>query len=348
MAAASGNPHSPIEPPAAQKLLEDSPGAFNFFQAVRLLGRLLPERRPVGEFANPETETVRFGASSDVGFPPGQIASVQSAEDGQPRMRVNFMGLTGPNGVLPLYYSTLVRERLRAHDGAMRAFFDLFNHRAISLFYRAWEKHHFTVAYERGAGDCVSPRLLDLIGLGSPGLAGRQDTPDEALQFRCGLLAPRVRSAEALRSLLMDYFEVPVEIEQFVGAWRAIDEETQCRFTGAAVCSEQLGAGALVGDEIWDRQSGVRVRLGPLTLEQYRSFLPDGDAHRPLCSLIRFYAGTELEFQIQLVLRREETPACELGREGPSAPRLGWLSWARTAPMGRDPDDGILHIGTYE
>ena len=348
MAAARRNPDPAVAAAAPDtfavaELLRRQPSAFDFFQAVRLLGRLLPDRRPVGEFANPDTEVVRFGACPDFGFPPGQIASLQWPEGGQPAMRVNFMGLTGPKGVLPLYYSALVRERLRARDSSLRAFFDIFNHRAISLFYQAWEKYHFAAGYERGS-DRVSPHLLDLLGLGTAGLAGRQAVPDEALEFRCGLIGPLARSASSLRALLMDYFEVPVEIEQFVGAWHPIDEETQCAFTGEASCSEQLGRGAVVGDEVWDRQSGVRIRLGPLTLDQYRAFLPDGDAHQPLGALIRFFSGGELSFEVQLVLRKEEVPPCELGGDGPTAPRLGWLTWARTAPMPRDPDDGILHF----
>jgi type VI secretion system protein ImpH len=348
MAASGRNPNPPVDRDAPEnsalaERLRREPSAFDFFQAVRLLGRLLPEGRPVGEFANPDTEVVRFGANPDIGFPPGQIAALDWPEGLQPVMRVNFMGVTGAKGVLPLYYSALVRERLRARDGSMCAFFDIFNHRAISLFYQAWEKYHFIAAYER-RGDRVTPHLLDLLGLGTQGLAGRQATPDEALIFRCGLVAPLVRSAEALRALLIDYFEVPVEIEQFVGSWNAIDQQTQCRFTGHAISSEQLGLGAVVGDEIWDRQSGVRVRLGPLTLEQYRAFLPEGSAHRPLEALIRFFAGKELDFQVQLVLRRDEVPPCALGEDGPTAPRLGWLTWAKTAPMPRDPDDGILHF----
>jgi type VI secretion system protein ImpH len=332
------------EPGSVEDLLRREPGGFQFFQAVRLLGRLLPDRRPVGELANPQAEVVRFGAAADLGFPPGKIASLEWPADEQPVMRVNFMGLTGPMGLLPLYYSALVRERLRSRDSAIAAFLDIFNHRAISLFYKAWEKYHFTVGYERGEGDRLSPHLLDLLGLGTEGLEDRQSVPDRALQFRCGLLAPRVRSAEGLRALIEDYFDVRAEIEQFVGAWYEIDEETQCRFTGGFTSSEQLGNGAVVGDEIWDRTSGVRVRLGPLTLEQYSSFLPDGDAHRPLRDLIRFFAGSEFQFSIQLVLRREDVPRCELGNEGPAAPRLGWLTWASTAPLRRDPDESILQF----
>jgi type VI secretion system protein ImpH len=259
-------------------------------------------------------------------------------------MRVNFMGLTGPLGLLPLYYSALVRDRVRARDTALRDFFDIFNHRAISLFYRAWEKYRFTIAYERGDEDRFSHHLLDLVGIGTPGLQRRQPIPDEALLFYAGLISPQARSATALRQLLEDYFDVPVEVEQFVGAWHALSADMQCRFSESGAYSEQLGVGAVVGDEVWDQQSGVRIRLGPLSLEQYLDFLPDGAAHEPLRMLTRFFAGDAIDFEVQLVLKREEAPPCKLGEEGAAMPRLGWLTWARTAPLGHDPGDTILRL----
>jgi type VI secretion system protein ImpH len=345
-------PESRQEDPALEKpdiskmeeALRQEPFAFDFFQAVRLLSRLLPNRIPVGRFSNPDAETARFGAAPDFGFPPSPIAKLDWPEYAQPRMDVNFMGLTGPQGVLPLYYSALLRERLRARDGSMRAFFDIFNHRAISLFYRAWEKHHFTVAYERNEKDPLSPHLMDLLGLGTPGLSSRQEVSDEALLFRCGLLVEHSRSAAALRALLIDYFDIPVEIEQFIGSWHAIDKDTQCCLNDSGTDSDRLGVGAVVGDEIWDQQSGIRIRLGPLTLKQYLEFLPDGPAHQPLRALVRFFAGNEFDFEVQLVLKKEETPPCELGGDSPTAPRLGWLTWARTAPLSRDPDDTICEF----
>jgi type VI secretion system protein ImpH len=327
-----------------EKLLREDPYSFDFFQAVRLLVRTLSDRAPVGRFSDPGTEAVRFGASTDIGFPSSQIAALKWPEGAQAGMDVHFMGLTGPQGLLPLYYTTLLRERLRAHDSSLRAFLDIFNHRAISLFFRAWEKHHFTVGYERGDQDTVSPHLMDLLGIGTPGLAGRQAVSDEALLFRSGLVAAHCRSASGLRALLIDYFEVPVEIEQFVGRWYALDRDTQCSFNDTFSDSERLGIGVVVGDEIWDQQSGIRVRLGPLTLQQYLEFLPDGSAHQPLRSLIRFFVGNELDCEVQLVLKKEEAPLCELGADSATAPRLGWLTWARTEPMPQDPDDSILQI----
>ena len=63
------------------------------------------------------------------------------------------------------------------------------------------------------------------------------------------------RSAAALRQVLADYFDVPVEIEQFVGAWYPVDAESQCCLGEGGGYSEQLGFGAVVGDEVWDQQS---------------------------------------------------------------------------------------------
>jgi type VI secretion system protein ImpH len=322
---------------------------FDFFQAVRLLERLRPDRGSVGTFTHPSREVVRFGANTSIAFPASRIQEMQWSDSSAPFMVVNFMGLTGPMGVLPLYYSELLRQRIRDKDRTLQSFFDLFNHRMISLFYQAWEKYRFQVAYERGERDRFSHHLLDLIGLGTRGLADRQAVNDDSLIFYCGLLSQHPRSVSALRNMLIDYFDVPVEIEQFVGAWYALDPDNQCRFDVGDSFSEQLGVGAVAGDEIWDQQSGLRVTLGPLSLNEYLDFLPQGSAYAPLQALTKFFVGNHLEIEIQLVLKREEVPACELDDIPAEAgdkirPQLGWVTWAKSAPMGRDPGDTILRI----
>lgn len=329
------------EPPRDWALLRD-PTAFEFFQAVRLLERLLPERPPVGGFAHPAEEVARFAANPSLSFPASEIQEIEWKGEA-PRLLVNFFGLTGPLGVLPYYYTLQVAERLQARDGAMHEFLGAFDHRMISLLYRAWEKYRFTVAYERGRDDRFRRHLMDLVGLGTAGLEKRQAVQDDALLFYAGILLSQPRSAQALRQVLGDYFQVPVEIEEFVGAWYALDEDTQCSLEVNTV-SGQVGLGAVVGDEIWDQQSRARIKLGPLSLEQYRSFLPDGAAHEPLRGLTRFFANEQVEFEIQLILQREEVPPCELGGEGGAPPQLGWSSWMKTAPLGRDPGDTILKM----
>lgn len=345
MAAESRAVDLAIEERKLHSRLMEEPFTFDFFQAVRLLEKLARERVQVGGFAPPSSEVVRFSAHPATTFPASQIQALEAPEQGKPpRMAVNFMGLIGPQGLLPLYYTQLVMERLRVRDTALRDFLDVFNHRAISLFYQAWERYRFTIHYERGRQDRLSQYLLDLIGLGTAALQNRQAVPDHSLIYYAGLLGQRPRSAQALRQLLEDYFDVPVEIVQFAGAWFRLDRSSQCRFEGRRSDSERLGFGTVVGDEIWDEQSRVRIKLGPLPLQRYQDFLPTGTAFQPLRALTRFYSGLEVDFEVQLVLKREEAPPCELGSEGETAPLLGWLTWAKTAPLNRDPGDTVLQL----
>jgi type VI secretion system protein ImpH len=327
-----------------EQALRDDACSFEFFQAVALLQRLrFHDREAVGQFSNPDDEAVQFRVNNTLAFPASQIQSIEDAEDGPPRMKVNFMGLTGPNGVLPYAYTELILERLRAKDPALESFLDIFNHRMISFFYRAWEKYRFPATYYRG-DDIFTHHLLDLIGLGTPGLANRQSVPDTSLLHYAALVGSHARSAEALEEILNGYFEVPVEVEQFAGAWYRLDPSAQCSMSDEESDSEKLGAGVVVGDEIWDQQSRVRIQIGPLSLEQYTNFLPGGSAHEPLKALVKFFSNDELDFEVKLVLQREDVPKCEMGGEDAAAPRLGWISWLKSAPLEHNPGDTILNI----
>src|ERR1700722_20591045 len=89
---------------AVDVLLRRTPQEFEFFQAVRLFERLFPEQSPVGRFVSPSKEVLRFCAHASIPFPASRIQRVDwPTEPGvAPRMVINFMGLTGPAGVLPL------------------------------------------------------------------------------------------------------------------------------------------------------------------------------------------------------------------------------------------------------
>jgi type VI secretion system protein ImpH len=328
--------------------LREEPWTFQFFQAVRLLRRMSPDRAPVGGFAPPSKEVVRFAAHTSTAFPASQIQGLDWSTGRAPVMVVNFLGLTGPSGVLPLYYSELVMDRLRAKDRTLMSFLNLFNHRMVSLFYQAWQKYRFTIAYENGEQDRFSQHLMDLIGIGTPGLQKRQAIADDSLLFYSGLFGLHTRSAAALKQIVADYFDVPVHVEQFIGGWYPLSRDNQCCFQDAHTFSEQLGVGAVVGDEIWNQQSGVRLRLGPLTLRQYVDFLPEGSAYQPLQAITRFFTGDEIDFEVQLILKRDEVPACELDERQKLtdnvAPQLGWSTWVKSVPMTRDPGDTILRI----
>jgi type VI secretion system protein ImpH len=326
-----------------QELVEDA-HSFEFFQAVALLQRLRANMRPVGHFSSPSDEVARFRVNQRLGFPASQIQKLEVKGDAPAEMLVNFMGLTGPLGILPYTYSELILERAKAKDYSLASFLDIFNHRAISLFYRAWQKSRFPVTYSSGPRDLFTQYLLDLVGLGTAGLRDRQEIEDEALLHYVSLVAMQARSATALEQILADYFEVPVEIQEFTGAWYSIDRSTQCPMQDEETVSAQVGLGAVVGDAVWDRQGRVRIRIGPLSMERYNDFLPQGSAYASLRAITKFFSNQCLDFEAQLVLDRTQVPQVELDPDSSQPARLGWVSWARTAPLAADPDDTILSL----
>lgn len=344
--------------------LVETPGRFDFFQAVRLLERVvrqraLPDapapRQSVGRDVPPEQEVVRFKAEPSLSFPPSPIAGIQLPADGAAaEMRVSFLGLTGPCGVLPQHYTVLLLQRLRERDYSLRDFFDLFNHRLVSLFYRAWEKYRLPFAHERwqlegGDAECDLPTwaLYCLVGLGTAHLRGRMQVADQAFLFYAGHFARQMRSAVVLESVLEDYFELPMRVQQLQGEWMYLDPADQSRMPGLGSpegCNNRLGLDVVAGARVWEVQSKFRLRVGPLTFAQFRRLMPNGDTLRPLCQFTRTYVGPELAFDVQAVLLGPETPWCRLGAAEGEGALLGWNTWVRSGEFRRDVDDAVFML----
>ena len=347
-ASAQQKPEQKIDPrfESIRALLEREPYTVQFFQAVRLLERLYPDRNPVGLFVSPSSEVVQFSSVPTLSFPASEIQDLQPGRNGQPRLFVNFMGLSAATGALPHAYTEFLLERVRAKDRAPGEFFDIFNHRIIALFYRGWQKYRFYIAYERtgASDDVISARLLDLIGLGTRDLTHRMQIEDEACLYYAGLLSARRPTAQGLKQLLEDYFDVPVSIEQFTGTWNRLPPGNLTFLRDSGAFCERLGMGTIVGDEVWDQHGTVTIRLGPMNFARYQQFLPGANACRELHAWLRIYANREFDFIIQLVLEREETPGAALGEESVRAPRLGLVSWIKNRPLQRDPDEATYRL----
>jgi type VI secretion system protein ImpH len=346
--------------------LEQEPYRFDFQQAVRML-RLLSRqsttpRRSVGRNHSPQEEIVRFRSLVSHRFPSAAIHSYRPAPQpaspdqspAPPEMVVSFLGLTGPSGVLPRHYTQLLIDRVRQKDFALRDFLDLFNHRIISLFYRAWEKHHFPIAYEETASnpdardeDLFTRCLYCLVGMGTGGLRNRLELDDRTLLHYGGLLAHWPRNALSLEAMVADYFGLRVSVLQFYGQWLYLSDDNQSRLEdgdGHTESNNQLGWNVVVGDRVWGVESKFRVRLGPLSYQQFQRFMPGGDCLVPVGQLVRTYVGSDLDFDIQPVLQREDVPCARLGGDETAPSCLGWNTWIRTAGMSHDADDAVFEV----
>jgi type VI secretion system protein ImpH len=321
-----------------ERLFEE-PFRFDFFQAVRLLERIEKTRAPVGFDGPYARETVRFVQHVSMNFPASAVDSLERdpQDDAPPRMATPFIGFLGFCGALPTVYSEELLGPRGMRRGPAVDFFNLFHHRIVSLFYRAWKKYHLPAQWEEGLdrvpgrpdadGGPFTAGLYHLLGLGLGSLRERQGFADGSLLFYTGVFAQQHRSAVMLERLIADRFGHPAEVLSFTGQWLRLRTEEQSRL-GRAGGFNRLGRDAVAGRKVWDAQSKFRLRLGPLTFASFREFLPDGSASEGLMGLVRFYTRSEFDFDVQLILKKEDVPGCELTR-GPTAARLGRTAWLK-------------------
>ena len=332
-------PRRPLDSSSLTRLFDElaaAPYAFDFFQLMRRIDALSPSAPRLGRALRPSIEPVRLGQDPELDFAPAAISSLESSERTPPRVGVRFFGLFGPHGPLPLHLTEYARERLRNHaDPGFARFADLFHHRLLSLFYRAWAQAQPTVQHDRPADDQFAKWLGALFGLAPREFRERDAVPDDAKRFQAGLLSRGVKNAEGLVMLLHRHFDVPVHVQGFVGHWMALREADRTRLGIGHVAepSAQLGVSATIGSKVWDRQNKFRIHLGPLDLARYESFLPGSPALPVLRDWVRQYAGLARVWDVRLSLADGEVPAARLGRNGKGFTRLGWTSWLGGATL---------------
>jgi len=328
-----------------EELEQDAPH-FKFFQAVRLLA--LTARQYGGRRRSLLPRNLRFRTISSLSFPPSELVQYRSSDsddsstkNSRDEMTVAFMGLTGPSGALPTPYTELlINRRQTFRDVGLHAFLDLFSHRAIALFYATWRKYRYWLDVEDGQQDNLTRALLDLSGMGFQSLRDRLGTEESThvsenfFVFYAGLLSQRPVSAMAMSSIIQGFFGVSVEIEQFAGQWVNVPLEEQSQFGGNAC---ELGLSAFAGERIWDRQTKIQLRMGPMRRKQFEQLLPGEPGAQALQTMIRFMVGFGLACDVTLMLDRRDVPDPQLDPD--QRLLLGGNTWLNTHPLEQDPDE---------
>jgi len=330
--------------------LEKNPCGFDFFQAVRLLQSRFAELPRIGSSISPGQDPVRFAQSPSLAFPPSTLERVQTKEGGAPRVFVNFFGLMGPNGPLPTHLTEYARERERHFgDRTISSFINVFNHRLLSFFFRAWAASRKSVDMDRPDEQSFAIYVGSLFGLGLESLQNRDAVPDDAKLYFSGHLACQTRNAEGLEAILRDFFDIETEVQTFAGRWIDVPSDSLCKL-GDSPETGSLGLTTIVGSRLWDCQLSFRVRLGPMSLEKYERMLPyerreldeknlpGGESFKRLRAWVLNYCGQHFFWDAQLVLKAAEAPDIALGKYG----RLGWTTWLKTKPLARDAEDLVL------
>ncbi len=336
MARKAGNTTDAV---ALENALRDHPEAFEFFEAARRLECAFPERPRLGHSAKAVDDFVRLCQTPSLAFAPKTVDRYEPGGGGKPaRLHGLFFGLFGPNAPLPLHLTEYAIDReLNAKDRTFTAFANIFHHRMMSLFYRAWADSQPTVQMDRPAEDRFRMYMGALVGLATPDLGDRDALPDQFKRFFAGRLLQQSRNAEGLKGLLERFFRVPVSVVEFVTEWMRLPPSSHLRL-GASGEVAALGLTTVTGEYVLGSQQRFRLRLGPLSRAEFNNFLPGGEALRQLEAAVKTYVGEEKAWDVQLVLKRSDVPATRLGKNG----RMGLTTWMGRPQLEGDADQVVL------
>lgn len=300
--------------------VEEEPYRFDFLALMRTIERSHPHRPRIGDAGRLDQEYVRLGQDPHMDFPASTVSRVQRRQDGTVAVYQKFLGLLGGQGALPLATTHEAYQWSLAKDDAFPRFLDVFNHRFLQLFFRAWADARPQAQHDRPSADRFADYIGSTIGLGSPAYRNLDTVADEAKLGLAGLLGSQMRSAARLEGFLRGLFGCSVKVEEFVGTTLALDPG---ELIGLGSRLSALGSDTLIGGTVYSVQDKFRVRLVTRTLAEYEQFLPAGPLCEPLADAVTFFAGTILDWDVELVLPEREARGAQLGAFG----RLGWTSW---------------------
>lgn len=325
--------------------LLNAPYNYQFIQAVRLLEQASISANKkynnssITGFVPPEQETIRFLTRQTLTFPDTEINNIsiekQKSGNHQWKMTVNFMGLTGISGVMPYHYTEMILKRAKFKDFSIRRFFDLFNHRLISLFYKASIKYKLPIAYEKCkltkqvTTDKITASILSLIGMFDGKVAPDLKLNRENLIGFSGLLSQQIRSESGLRQIVKEIFKTPVKINEFIPENYKLLEDSKTRLPCVDVpqgMNNQLGRNVLIGNTAWTAQSKINIELGPIDSKNATKFAPGSDTLQFLNEIVQLYTGPDIDYDLTLKFRKSVFQhKILLGTNKP--PVLGWNSW---------------------
>lgn len=253
--------------------LKFSPEKFSFTKAVDFVVRYL--NFDVGDMSGCNIQNINIKSRCNFQSKFSDIYEIEGLFENNVEIITNMQGIVGIEGTLPDCYAEEYILDNRNMKDSIFEFFDIFNHRMLSMRY-IFEKKQVV--------RCLSVRVKNsVIGKIISSLSGF-DFQDDS-QFLENSLIPdqfkissqwalwrNTRSSYILKIILSNFFDVKVDIEQFVGGFTEEISRDECSLLGRQYNS--LGIDFLLGRKVWDDSMGIKINIGPLNFDQYISFLP--------------------------------------------------------------------------
>jgi type VI secretion system protein ImpH len=307
---------------------------YHFFAVMRLLESVSATR--FGDSKSASEDPLYLGQNPHITFASSMLDSIRkSPQTSHQWLDVNFFGLLGPNGPMPLMMSEDITRLKRKKKQQISDFLNIFHHRLLSLLYRAWANKEPSIQRDTNVNHGINHKINNyeryigsLAGYGLPALRKRDTMPDYGKFGHVAYLAGQSKHKQGLESMLYQLFNVPANIEEFIGEWLSIGKEHQCQLRESHY-AKQLGVNATLGKNSWQCQYKFKVLLGPMHYDDYLLFLPDQPKIKTVNSVIKNYVGLEFDWEITLLLIKSSIPCTTLGQSG----LLGWTAWSTSSPQ---------------
>jgi len=327
---------------AAQRLRAKI-GAPDFWAFVRALENANTSKPRLGKAKNPLDENIRFGQAPYLNFPPTDIAEIiegGKAAGVDATIILYFFGLLGVNGPMPLEFTNYVFRRSFNHfDHTWRRFLDIIHHRFITLYYRSHAANQQAMSYDRGDDDPLSAIIKSLAGF--PSVGTLPEHQEQLILKSARQFSFLAKNRRGLEDLLRRLFNFKVEVKDFIPSSGDIPP---ANYALLGTKNTTAGLDLQIGRTYTSITSKFEIHIGPLSFEEYRSFVfGSGGAHL-LIEAVGLYLDRPLDYAMIFTVRWDTIPLAQLGFDVEQArwdaPQLGYTCWIG------NPEDQLttLHI----
>lgn len=317
------------------------PAGFSLFNTLRFVDAKYKASPKIGEANKSSDEHIMLRQKPSMSFANTSLSQFVPANDEYSKDQLYNLsfGLFGPMGALPYHLTEHAHSREHHFsDPTFAHFADIFHHRMISLFYRAEANIQPCIEMDRpdeNSFDLLIGALSGLAQLNSTEVEKKllDEQIDKTSQsihehkwdrlHRSGLFSLATRPADGLKSLITDFLQLPVNIEQLTGGWLQLESEDQFNI-GIFSNNNQLGFNTNLGEKVFDAQHKFTVKIGPLNRKDFYRLLPNSQLFQQLREMIRLYSNDEYDWDIELELKSHHVPQFQLGMQS----QLGWTTWA--------------------
>lgn len=291
----------------------------------------------LGETNTPKQEPIRLRQTPSLSFCSKNIESIH-INDEVLEIVINEIGLLGPNSPLPLHLIEFIFQRKHQYgDNAWCDFVNMLHHRVMTLFYRSWKNAQSVITLDNKLhDDKFSTYLSSLVGFAGVDRQNENKYVDyHSKLYFMGYYLQRNQSASNLECLLKQYFNIPIKVEENIGAWYPLPDEERTKLGKSIQYS--LKDRVILGKRIYDNQTKFRIKIGPLELNEFESFFKSKENSKRLMEWVELYVGQEYEWDVQLILAKHSVPKFDLKGQR----RLGLTTWL--GRVNQDMEDVIIN-----